>query len=133
MEEKTYTIIVSEGNEIKKVILDGRKFVSLENVPAELFEDNRLSFLITNEKTLESHEQAEFVRIIKHAPYFVLHPGKLTTQELNAVKDCDYPSHLDWFDSAVELVNEIIMYGCLAVVSSDEGDKYAERSGNRWI
>ncbi len=95
MEEKNYTIILSNGSMIKDLRLNGNNFISRTKISKEIFKDNCSPVIISDGETEETHEHMELVQVVKYNNewWFVLRD--LSAQELKERKlraDIEYLS-----------------------------------------
>ena len=61
MEEKTYTITLSDGTEIKDLKLNGNNFVSKTPIDVKLFKNNLSHVTIYDGEIEDVHENMEFL------------------------------------------------------------------------
>ena len=88
MEEKTFTIELSDGSQIKNLKLNGNNYVSKKELTESDFEGKLKHIKIINEtdNTFEELDNVELIQLIKYSDgyYFVL--KEISEEELKRMK-----------------------------------------------
>ena len=66
MEEKTYTITLSDGTIIDNLKLNGNNFISSTEITPEMFENNCGNVTFSDGENEESYNDMELVQITEH-------------------------------------------------------------------
>ena len=86
MDEKTYTITLSDGTVINNLSLNGNNFISKTSVTKEMFTDNCSPVTINDETMDEVHENMDIVQVseVNGEYWFVLRD--ISSEELARIK-----------------------------------------------
>lgn len=86
MDEKTYTITLSDGTVIENLRLNGNNFVSDTEIIADIFTDNCSPVTINDGEVDDIHENMDLVQVTSVGDdwWFVLRD--LTAEELSKIK-----------------------------------------------
>lgn len=65
MEDKTYTLILSDGSRIENLKMNGNNFVSKTPITEAMFNENLTPVVISDGVHMENHQFMEFVQVTK--------------------------------------------------------------------
>lgn len=86
MENKIYSITLSDGSVIENLKLNGNNFISEVPVSSETFADNRSPVIISDGETEEVHENMELVQITEMGDQYWFVLRDISEAEMEKIK-----------------------------------------------
>lgn len=82
MDNKTYTITLTDGTIIENLTLNGNNYISKEQLSEEMFDDNCRTIVISDGEKEEVHKNMELVQIVENNNEYWFVLREITEQEL---------------------------------------------------